>query len=206
MIRGLAWIGLLCTLGWLSGCCCVGTPTCGGPGLSGCGSCGEVACTTCPPPAACACHCGRCDEIPCMPHASCLLQPAREIGDGIHRSLTCGGGCGEIYWDEWISDPPDACDPCDCDGHWNGHRGVRMGLFERLHFLWNGYRYYGDCETPCQGCDTGCGGCASCGDHVPMAHGEVFESLPIESAPRIAPRTRTAPTPATPPGQSALHR
>ncbi|MCO6454231.1 MAG: hypothetical protein J5I93_02845 [Pirellulaceae bacterium] len=147
-----------------------------------------------------------------MPHASCLLQPAREIGHGIHRSLTCGGGCGEIYWDEWISDPPDACDPCDCDGHWNGHRGVRMGLFERLNFLWNGYRYYGDCETPCQGCNTGCGGCASCGGHPEIAHGEVFEgsgvfeSMPIEAAPRVAPRTRSAPTPAAPPGQSALHR
>ena len=30
----------------------------------------------------------------------------------LKRSLVCGGGCGETYYGEWISTPPDAKDPC----------------------------------------------------------------------------------------------
>ena len=26
--------------------------------------------------------------------------------------LTCGAGCGEVYWGEWRSDPPKPCDDC----------------------------------------------------------------------------------------------
>ncbi len=28
------------------------------------------------------------------------------------KRLVCGGGCGEVYYGEWRSTPPDACDPC----------------------------------------------------------------------------------------------
>jgi hypothetical protein len=38
----------------------------------------------------------------------------------LKQVLTCGGGCGEIYWGPWISDPPSGCDPCDDHGNWVG--------------------------------------------------------------------------------------
>jgi hypothetical protein len=52
---------------------------------------------------------------------------AGECGCGflsrLGRRLTCGEGCGEIYWHEWISDPPKPCDPCDeCTGQFLGRR------------------------------------------------------------------------------------
>lgn len=38
----------------------------------------------------------------------------------IKRQLICGGGgCGEVYIGEWISTPPDCCDPC-CGDQWVG--------------------------------------------------------------------------------------
>ena len=36
-------------------------------------------------------------------------RPFDRIRNG---SLFCGSGCGEIYVDEWGSNPPDCCDPC----------------------------------------------------------------------------------------------
>ena len=40
-----------------------------------------------------------------------------------HRLRTCGRGCGEMYWGDWISDPPPPCDPCDeCTGEFVGRR------------------------------------------------------------------------------------
>ncbi len=35
------------------------------------------------------------------------------------KSLVCGGGCGEVYWGEWRSTPPDCQDPC-CDDQFVG--------------------------------------------------------------------------------------
>ena len=34
--------------------------------------------------------------------------------------LACGSGCGGVYWNEWISDPPECCDPCSDGGCWVG--------------------------------------------------------------------------------------
>jgi hypothetical protein len=33
----------------------------------------------------------------------------------------CEAGCGEVYCGDWVSAPPDYCDPCDCYGNWTGH-------------------------------------------------------------------------------------
>jgi hypothetical protein len=44
-------------------------------------------------------------------------------GDGCNGH--CGRmGCGEVYWCDWISSPPECCDPCDDCGNWIGHRGA----------------------------------------------------------------------------------
>jgi hypothetical protein len=29
-------------------------------------------------------------------------------------------GCGELYWNEWINDPPACVEPCDCYGNYIG--------------------------------------------------------------------------------------
>jgi len=31
-------------------------------------------------------------------------------------------GCGDVYVGDYISHPPDCCDPCDCFGNWTGRR------------------------------------------------------------------------------------
>jgi len=36
-------------------------------------------------------------------------RPFDRIRNG---SLFCGSGCGEVYVDEWLSGPPECCDPC----------------------------------------------------------------------------------------------
>ncbi len=41
----------------------------------------------------------------------------------LQQLMGCSSGCGEIYWDEWLSDPPDCCDPCDQCGNWIGPHG-----------------------------------------------------------------------------------
>ena len=32
----------------------------------------------------------------------------------------CGPSCGERYWGDFYSDPPDCWDPCDCHGNFTG--------------------------------------------------------------------------------------
>lgn len=72
-------------------------------GPMGCGpGCGTYACNDCD---------GGCGQaIPYSP-----MDGMRQF----KRSLVCGGGCGEAYLGEWISTPPDACDPC-CGDQWVG--------------------------------------------------------------------------------------
>src|SRR5262245_49886415 len=105
-----------------SGCCCF---SCHG------GPCGEC-CFYLPKPIV---WDGSCND--CGPHGrpcndccgNCGLLPWLIWGK------TCGKGCGEIYWGEWVSDPPDCCDPCDqCTGCWTGHHygPCNLGPCQRL--------------------------------------------------------------------------
>src|SRR5262245_20621057 len=92
-----------------SGCCCM--PNCGG-----CGGC----CSPYP-----MVWNGCCNECSHAPHVSCA-DCCGECGiiPYLTRHKSCGQGCGEIYWGEWYSDPPDCCDPCDqCSGCWTGPHG-----------------------------------------------------------------------------------
>jgi hypothetical protein len=50
--------------------------------------------------------------------------------------LACGSGCGDVYWGEWIYNPPDCSDACNEDGCWTG--------------------------SSCNGSYGPCGGCGSC--------------------------------------------
>ena len=78
----------------------------------------------------------------------------------------CRTGCGEIYWDEWLSDPPDCCDPCDDCGNWVGpQHGCRKRPSGGLWSLIWGCR--GETCSDGECCDEGCvGGCERCDEVV----------------------------------------
>lgn len=71
-------------------------------------------------------HCDDCDGNYVRPLAYGPLQGLRNL----RRQLTCGGGgCGEVYFGEWISTPPDCYDPC-CGDQFVG------GAFPSRPFQW----------------------------------------------------------------------
>ena len=95
------------------------------------------------------------------------------------RSLVCGGGCGETYYGEWISTPPDSSDPCSGDQFVGGATKCtpfcrpgcrRCGIVRNLASGLYGKRY-------CDGSES-CGSCGGggCGGYVSDA---VIESAPI---------------------------
>ncbi len=109
-----------------AGCCCMGRH----PGYgSGCGwghsamACRDAAPCTDPSdalaeiagdsanfPCSAGDACTGCGPAPCARAAFRHALP--EIGWKLRNLLTCGSGCGEVYIDEWKSDPPDPVDPC----------------------------------------------------------------------------------------------
>ncbi len=105
----------------------------------------------------------------CSGVVGCSSCPTNSCGAGPLMGLaSCRGGCGEVYVDEWVSEPPciDDCGYCSegCDSPRAG-RPVRS----LLRLLW-GIPYDGGC-----GCSSGCdssggascsGGCSSCGGGV----------------------------------------
>src|SRR6187455_826331 len=100
---------LALNLVWLAasaGYCC--TQTCGDP-------CGKPGCTTCcfslPKPIVWNGCCNDCGPGPCESCCDCPQQCG--ILPWFYRNRICGKGCGDLYVGEWVSDPPDCCDPCD---------------------------------------------------------------------------------------------
>jgi hypothetical protein len=85
--------------------------------------------------------------------------------------LACGSGCGDVYWNEWMCDPPECCDPCDEYGCWVGPQtcpgrpcilgSALYGLGSRLRhgFGW----VFGSRSCACCGVDD-CIGSGSCCD------------------------------------------
>lgn len=115
---------------------------------------------------------------------ACCPNPIKTLW----RSLTCSSGCGEIYFDEWINDPPEHCDPCDDNG---GYIGPQGSCRRWLHGL-KGQRGgcgCGACSAPVSSCRTrGCSSCGSGHDQADYTEGEVIEE---DAAPR-----KMEPTPA----------
>jgi hypothetical protein len=136
-----------------------------------CGSCDTGAC------------CGGCDAGACCGDVYPGTCGACSVGSpgGLSgfclplmcTKLACGSGCGGVYWNEWICDPPECCDPCDDYGCWVGPQpchhpgGVLTGACRRVKQAVVGvihlglYGYRPGCYGPCGG---GCGGCGACGD------------------------------------------
>lgn len=83
------------------------------------------------------------------------LDALRQVG----RSAVCGGGCGEVYYDEWISTPPYATDPCYGSEFTGGGCRERIeplcyppgGLLAALY----GQRFYEGCDDCCDTCSGG---------------------------------------------------
>jgi hypothetical protein len=121
-----------------------------GSGCRWCGPCGPCGYMSCSSPVvggdcdACEGPCdGSCDtacgQFPrscgtCLPGVrggfSGLMLPL------LSTRLACGSGCGDVYWGEWIYNPPECCDACNEDGCWAG--------------------------SSCDGSYGPCGGCGSC--------------------------------------------
>ena len=114
-------------------------------------------------------------------HSNCLecglLGHQSTIAGRAHQALTVDAGCGEIYVDEWISDPPGICDSCG-DTVLHGH-GCLPPLLPILSHLW-GVRFCGDCQS-----DLGHHGtCEHCGQlHTGE---EIIESAPAALEPTPA--------------------
>lgn len=158
---------IVVTLSASSGCCCF---SCQG------GSCGQC-CFCLPKPIV---WDGCCND--CGPHGQPCGSQCGTCGilPWLIYGKTCGKGCGDIYWGEWVSDPPDCCDPCDkCTGCWTGQRGpCCLGPCQRLLAAFHGYSYCPPpncgpscgplCQNPACGAACGCShcggvGCSSCG-------------------------------------------
>jgi hypothetical protein len=92
-----------------------GCGTCTAPMVEvGCDSCGTACDGSCGPsggqfPGTCGtCVSGGCGGF------SGLMLPL------LSNHLACGSGCGDVYWGEWIFDPPECCDACHEAGCWAG--------------------------------------------------------------------------------------
>jgi hypothetical protein len=114
----------------------------------------------------------------------------------LRTNLTCGAGCGDVYWGEWMSDPPDACDPCNNCGNWTGSGCCPPGLLDCLCGSLS--CLFGGRNGGCGGCCEAGAGCSTCGGHG----GEMMEGEMIhegEIIPRGAPAMpRGTPKPAEP--------
>lgn len=123
-LRGFVVLALC----WLAagGCCCVNRMNCAGVSPD----CGMA----CGVPNGAPCCAARCPTGGKLPGALFRWANGR---------LTCGSGCGTVYWNEWMMDPPDCCDPCDPCGQCTGHesccevrrpaRNIIMSLFARRY-------------------------------------------------------------------------
>lgn len=185
-----------------AGCCSVqmrgdscGMSTCGtshyGTEPCGTGGCGNNECGEC-----------RSFEVP-------FSGVGKRVVNRI-KSAHCSSGCGEIYWDEHINDPP-VCDPCGCNGEFTGERcGSCPTALGRLRNLW-GYRYRPSGNDGCSSCADGhitssgsstCSSCSSGPTHETITHNapaRVQSSQPaVQGMKSQMNPARGEPTPAVP--------
>ncbi len=160
------WLVLAAGLAVMTGSgCCVTHP------------CGSMASLPCDGDCGATCDSGGCDSgcgptfpASCGTHAPChgLSGLALPL---LSTKLACGSGCGGVYWNEWISDPPDCCDPCNDCGQWTGHCGgnswsgqTGCGPGHVIHGAWRGVTHVTGSvlRTVIYGYPGACGGCGSC--------------------------------------------
>jgi hypothetical protein len=131
----------------------------------------------------------------CCEDSECGINGLHFIGHrlaSLHNQVACSthcsSGCGEVYWDEYINEPP-VCDPCGCNNEWVGGCGHCRPWYSRLRDLW-GYRYMpADCSS-----------CSSCSSAGSVHEGVVIGSGTHEHvvSPSIPSQNKGIPTPAKP--------
>lgn len=189
-MNGLRSAAILFSLASLhfAGCCCVPNST----SMSPLGGCGTGCCDDGAPrhPGLFDCACGGSGCGSCGGHVLAKI--------GAHKS--CQGACGEVYYDEWINEPPVA-DNCGFSCGGCGACGQCRPLLKKLRMLW-GTPYHACCPSPFE-CGGSCG-CDSCGHagHIDAgyhasttssgcncgsSHGEVLHSSPSGLQPVPAP-------------------
>lgn len=199
MARLLCVLSLL-ALGAGGGCCCT----------TACGPCGQPMNCLCLPQIpkpivwnGCCNDCGPCPGEGCDSYCcggGCGPLGGQGLLPWLRGTWSCGRGCGEVYCDEWVSDPPDCCDPCDqCHGVFTGQGGgyCCLGPFQRLLAALHGYSYcappqcgpwrpiFGHCGPVHGGCGCGGTGCSSCG--CGAAHGaDIYYQGTVEGT-KVAP-------------------
>ena len=134
------------------------------------GACGAV-------PGGVVTECSDCGGGGC---GSCLGR----VKSHIHAALTCGSGCGDLVWDEWIDNPPDCCDPCNDCGQWTGIRSCLPSPFNYCN-LWGART--GDCSA----------GCSTCTETVGYV-----DSAPLQKGGVIIEQKNTTPTTTPAPEQT----
>ena len=138
----------------------------------------------------------------------------------LRRSMVCGGGCGEAYYGEWRSTPPDAHDPC-CGGDFVGGAfpcrpfcwppGILLHSLHNLHNFYGKRFVDGCCDYGCgdEYCEGDCGGevvegelgCSTC--QTPR-NARVNPTRPVNYEQALP--LRTARRPGSPPATSRSRR
>jgi hypothetical protein len=103
------------------GCDCGCAKPCHKVGCRSCSSCGDSCCDPCADP---------CGDGCCRPWyrgpLSCLFAL-------FTPNCWCGPSCGERYWGDFYSDPPDCSDPCDDGGNYTGRGCHNCGGAQHGH-------------------------------------------------------------------------
>ena len=129
---------------------------------------------------------------------TCGVRPLRQCAA---NHLGCGMGCGNVYVGEWVSDPPDRCDPCDGCGNWTGPRCCPPGI---LQCLCQGLRALFCCPQP--GCCEAGSGCTTCGGHGEIMSGdEYLQGVPTQGGTPRPAEPMNAPPPQAKPNAQTRH-
>ncbi|MEQ1827195.1 MAG: hypothetical protein ABL921_14665, partial [Pirellula sp.] len=152
------------------------------------------------------CDSGECGSVscgaPCLPFAGIRSRILGRVA-----SAHCNSGCGEIYWDEHINEPP-VCDPCGCNGQFTGDycQSCPTAL-GRLRNLWTRHQYFpSSCDTCPAGAQPVHGStCTTCGSGHAIADHSIHQTSDSNSAIQFS-NTKSGqvvqPTPATRPAQA----
>jgi hypothetical protein len=154
-VMGIAMIFV--SFGWLSGCCGVrmtgGGCGCGIAVMHSTGGCDSVCDSGCDAAGCGAAPCGGCST-----HFN--SQIAARMRTGLFGG--CTSGCGEVYCDEHINEPP-TCDPCGMNGEFvGGGCGPCRPLLHRIRDMM-GTPFLAGCDScgVSSGCDSCSGGCST---------------------------------------------
>ena len=169
-------------------------PVCAPRQTAACSDCGDCGCDPCADPCGDGC-CGRCWYSGPL---SCFFAL-------FTRCNWCGPNCGERYWGDFYSDPPDCEDPCDCYGNRAGGC-CSCGGGRRNGQMYQDGGGYGDGEVYQDGggFHDG-GGCKNCGRSAAYGHltpqPQADDGQPMDDGNVVSQGDGVVPTPTPATGQ-----